>query len=325
MRKRLFSGIQPSGEIHLGNYLGALKNWIALLDEYDAIFSIVDYHAITIPYDVSLMQARILDAAAVFIAAGLDPERCTLFVQSKVPEHSELAWILGTVTKIGDLERMTQFKQKAKQFHKSINMGLFAYPVLQTADIVLYKAYGVPVGEDQVQHVELAREIVRKFNTDFGETFPEPQAILSKARRIIGLDGQAKMSKSMGNTVTLTEDPQSIQKKLNKAVTDPARIKRTDPGNPSICNIFTLHHFFSSVEEIDNIDRECRRAGIGCIDCKKILGKNIIAELTPIKDKFVNLRSDEDYLNDVLFKGSIRCKKIAEETMTEVRQKLGLR
>lgn len=324
-KKRIFSGIQPSGNIHIGNYLGAIKNWISLLDKYDSIFSIVDYHAITIPYDVNDMQKKILNATAVFIAAGLDPNKSTLFIQSKVPEHTELEWILGTMTRLGDLERMTQFKQKSKQFYQTVNLGLFAYPVLQAADIVLYKAFGVPVGEDQVQHIELCREIVRKFNRTFGETFPEPQAIISPAKRIIGLDGKAKMSKSMGNTITLTEDPRSIQKKLNRAVTDPARIKRTDPGNPDLCNLFSLHKFFSSEEQISMVNRECRVAGIGCVDCKKILGENIISEFSPIRERYSNLKENRDYLQDVLNAGAKRSKKIAENTMDEVRAKMGLR
>ncbi|MBN2381765.1 tryptophan--tRNA ligase [bacterium] len=325
MEKRLFSGIQPSGDIHLGNYLGALKNWVALTKEYDSIFSVVDYHAITIPYDPSVMQQKILDAVAVCIAAGLDPNNCTLFIQSTVPEHTELAWILGTVTRMGDLERMTQYKQKSQQFNQNINLGLFAYPVLQAADIVIYKAEAVPVGEDQVQHIELTREIVRKFNATFGDTFPEPQAVLGKARRILGLDGQAKMSKSMGNTISLTEPAQVIQMKLNKAVTDPARIRRTDPGNPEICNIFSLHQYFSSEDEINHISFECRRAGIGCIDCKKILGEHIIAELSPINETYQTMRHDHDYLRQILETGSQRCRTIAQETMATVREKIGLR
>ncbi|MFC1850086.1 tryptophan--tRNA ligase [candidate division CSSED10-310 bacterium] len=325
MKDKLFSGIQPSGDIHLGNYLGALKNWIALLDEYDAIFSIVDYHAITVPYEAHELQQRILDATAIVIAAGLDPERSTLFVQSTVPEHTELCWILGTVTRISDLERMTQFKQKSQQFYQTVNMGLFAYPVLQAADIILYKAKAVPVGEDQAQHIELCREIVRKFNKTYGETFPEPQAILGEAKRILGLDGQAKMSKTMDNTIGLAEDPKSIQKKLNKAVTDPARVRKTDPGNPNICNIFTLQHFFSTPSEIEYVDRECRVAGIGCLECKKILGKNIIAEILPIQEKYENLKYQKKYLQDILAAGSKRCQEIAATTMEEVREKLGMR
>jgi tryptophanyl-tRNA synthetase len=220
MTKRLFSGIQPSGEVHIGNYLGAIKNWIKLLDDYDCIFSIVDYHAITIEYEPCEMQKRIINAAATNIAAGLDPDRCIIFVQSQVPEHTELTWILNTLTPMGHLERMTQFKDKAGQNEKNVNVGLFDYPVLQTADILLYKGCAVPVGEDQVQHIELSREIARKFNTRYGEFFPEPQHILSNAPRIMGLDGKNKMSKSMNNYISLIEEPDAIWKKLSSAVTD---------------------------------------------------------------------------------------------------------
>ena len=205
MKKRLFSGIQPSGDVHVGNYLGAIKNWVRMVDQYDCVFCIVDYHAITIEYDPQEMQKRILNAAAVNIAAGLDPNRCTIFVQSYVPEHTELAWILNTITPIGHLERMTQFKDKSKQHRENINAGLFTYPVLQAADIMLYKGEAVPIGEDQVQHIELAREIARKFNLRYGETFPEPLEILSEAPRIMGLDGKTKMSKSLGNYISLEE------------------------------------------------------------------------------------------------------------------------
>ncbi len=271
MKKRLFSGIQPSGEVHIGNYLGAIKNWISLLDDYDCIFSIVDYHAITVEYDPGEMQKRIINAAATNIAAGLDPDRCIIFVQSQVPEHTELTWILNTLTPMGILERMTQFKDKARQNEKNINVGLFDYPVLQTADILLYKGCAVPIGEDQVQHVELSREIARKFNTRYGELFPEPQHLLSNAPRIMGLDGKNEMSKSMNNYISLIEEPDVIWKKLSRAVTDENRKRRDDPGNPDICNVYTLHKYFSTDSERDRINKECRTAEIGCVDCKKIL------------------------------------------------------
>ncbi|MDP7126760.1 MAG: tryptophan--tRNA ligase, partial [Candidatus Marinimicrobia bacterium] len=237
MKKRLFSGIQPSGEVHIGNYLGAIKNWTSLLDKYDCIFSIVDYHAITVEYDPAEMQKMIINAAATNIAAGLDPDRCIIFVQSQVPEHTELTWILNTLTPMGHLERMTQFKDKAGQNEKNVNVGLFDYPVLQTADILLYKGSAVPVGDDQVQHIELSREIARKFNSRYGKLFPEPQHILSNAPRIMGLDGKNKMSKSMNNYISLIEDPEAIWKKLSRAVTDENRKRRDDPGNPDICNV----------------------------------------------------------------------------------------
>ncbi len=205
MKERIFSGIQPSGDLHIGNYLGAIKNWVSLTEKYDCIYCVVDYHAITIKYDIKLIQQRIWNAIFDNIACGIDPEKSLLFIQSQVPEHTELAWILSSVTSMGDLERMTQYKEKSKQHKDNINAGLFSYPVLQTADIILYKASKVPIGEDQIQHVELAREIVRGFNNRYGKVFPEPKELLSNAPRIYGLDGKAKMSKSMNNYIALNE------------------------------------------------------------------------------------------------------------------------
>jgi tryptophanyl-tRNA synthetase len=325
MKKRLCSGIQPSGEVHIGNYLGAIKNWTTLLDDYDCIFSIVDYHAITVEYDPDEMQKRIINAAATHIAAGLDPERCIIFVQSQVPEHTELTWILNTLTPMGILERMTQFKDKSRQNEKNINVGLFDYPVLQTADILLYKGSTVPIGEDQVQHVELSREIARKFNTRYGELFPEPQHLLSNAPRIMGLDGKSKMSKSMNNYISLIEEPDAIWKKLSRAVTDENRKRRDDPGNPDICNVFNLHKYFSNESEIERINKECRTAEIGCIDCKKILSDNMIKELEPIREKSLELINNPDQVKDTLNTGAEKCQKIAKETMSEVRSLMGLR
>lgn len=324
MKKRLFSGIQPSGDVHIGNYLGAIKNWVRMIEQYDCIFCIVDYHAITIEYDPKEMQRRILNAAAVNIAAGLDPNLCSIFVQSYVPEHTELAWILNTITPIGHLERMTQFKDKSKQHRENINAGLFTYPVLQTADILLYKGEAVPVGEDQVQHIELAREIARKFNLRYGETFPDPQEVLSAAPRIMGLDGKTKMSKSLGNYISLVETPESIWKKLSTAVTDENRKRRTDPGNPEICNLFTLHKHFSKKEQIDRINVVCRTAEIGCIECKKILSENIVEALTPIRFRYEQLISNPEHLLDILHTGAKKCQFIADNTMSEVKKKMGL-
>ncbi len=325
MKKRLFSGIQPSGDVHIGNYLGAIKNWVKLLDDYDCIFSIVDYHAVTIEYDPGQIQKRIINAAAVNMGAGLDPDRCIIFVQSHVPEHTELTWILNTLTPMGHLERMTQFKDKAGQNEKNVNVGLFDYPVLQTADILLYKGCAVPVGEDQVQHIELSREIARKFNARYGEFFPEPQHILSNAPRIMGLDGKTKMSKSMNNYISLIEDTDTIWKKLSRAVTDENRKRRNDPGNPDICHLFTLQKYFSKESEIDRVNKECRTAEIGCIDCKKILSDNMIKELEPIREKSLELINNPDSVIDILHTGAEKCRKIAGETMKEVRSLMGLR
>ena len=325
MSKRLFSGIQPSGDIHIGNYLGAIKNWVRLIDEYDCIYCVVDLHAITVPYEPAEMQDRILSAAAVNMACGLDPERCTLFVQSHVREHSELAWLLNTVTPIGDLQRMTQFKEKARQHEANINAGLLTYPVLMAADILLYKGEVVPVGEDQVQHLELSREIVRKFNARFGPVFPEPEEKLTEAARIMGLDDPTcKMSKSMGNTIGLLEDPDSVWEKVRTGVTDPARVRRSDPGEPAKCNLYTLHQYFSAPDDLGHVAAGCRSAEIGCIDCKKILFERMMADLSPIRERAQALLGEPELVWGALERGAERCREWAAATMAEVRRAMGL-
>ncbi len=244
---RIFSGIQPSGELHIGNWLGAVQNWVRLQESYDCLFSVVDLHAITASYQPDELGRRTWEMAAGLLSAGIDPDRATVFVQSHVPEHTELQWLLSTVTPLGGLERMTQFKDKSTRV-ESIPAGLLTYPVLMAADILLYRADLVPVGEDQIQHLELTREICRKWNGEFGrgeDFFPEPQPLLTEAKRILGLDGQAKMSKSLGNTIGLLDPPEEVWNKLRPAKTDPARVRREDPGTPEICNIYSLHRYFS--------------------------------------------------------------------------------
>ncbi len=322
--KRIFSGIQPTGDIHIGNYVGAIKQWVELTEDYDCIYCVVDYHAITIEYEISEMKQRTLDTATILMACGLSPENCRLLVQSHVPEHTELAWIFNCVTPIGELERMTQFKDKSRQHRANINMGLMDYPVLQAADILIYKAGYVPVGEDQVQHIELSREVARKFNARFGEIFPEPQAILSLAPRILGVDGATKMSKSMNNYIGLLENKDVIWEKLRTAVTDVNRVRRRDPGNPELCNIYTIHRAFSSNEELLDIDKGCRQASIGCVDCKKMLFKNMMDELDPIREKAESLKRDPNYVRDVLRQGAVLCSEMAKKTMEEVRGCLGI-
>jgi tryptophanyl-tRNA synthetase len=323
---RIFSGIQPSGELHIGNYLGAVKNWVALQHRYECIFSIVDYHAITIPYEPDELRQRTFDMAVSLLAAGLDPEKCTVFVQSHVPEHTELAWILNTLTPIGELERQTQFKDKAQR-QESVAAGLLNYPVLQAADILLYRADMVPVGEDQVQHLELSREIARKWNARFGageDFFPEPKPLLTATRRIIGLDGQSKMSKSMGNTVGLLEPFDAVWEKLRPAVTDPKRVRRTDPGTPEVCNIYHLHKAFNPPDTVEHVALMCSTAGWGCIDCKHVLFEGIKRELEPIHERARELRANPKRIHDALAVGAERCRTIARETMRVVRSKMGL-
>ncbi len=322
--KRVFSGIQPTGDIHIGNYLGAIRNWVSLLDQYDCIYCIVDYHAVTIPYDAELMAQRSLDAALVNMACGLDPRRCTLFVQSHVPEHTELCWIFNCVTPLGDLERMTQFKQKAEVHREHINAGLLDYPVLQAADILIYKAELVPVGVDQVQHVELTRETARRFNQRFGDVFPEAQVLQSPTPKILGLDGKAKMSKSLNNTIGMLEPADAVWEKLRTAATCVHRIRRSDPGHPEECNVFTLHQAFTTPAQVEEIRRGCQTAGIGCIDCKRLLWASMMETLGPIQEKARALQEDPRPVREALEAGAARCRQMARAVMREVRGRLGL-
>jgi tryptophanyl-tRNA synthetase len=322
---RIFSGIQPSGELHIGNYLGAVKNWVALQHQFESIFCIVDYHAIITSYEPAQLRQRRHDMAVSLLAAGIDPNKCSLFVQSDVPAHTELAWILNTVTPLGELERQTQYKDKsAKQ--ESIVAGLLNYPVLQAADILLYRADRVPVGEDQVQHLELSRVISRRWNNTFSpgeDFFPEPQPLLTATRRIMGLDGQTKMSKSMGNTIGLIEEPDAIWAKLRPAMTDPARVKKTDPGTPEICNIYHLHKAFSPPATVEHVAMQCSTAGWGCIDCKRVLHASMETELVPIRARARELAAKPALVTDALESGAEKCRKLAGETLGVVRDRMG--
>jgi tryptophanyl-tRNA synthetase len=324
--KVLFTGIQPTGDIHIGNYFGAVRNWITLQREYDSYISVVDLHAITIPYETAEMPARVLELATTLFACGIDREKTHLFVQSEVPGHADLTWLFNTITPLGELERMTQFKDKAAQFRKTVNVGLLDYPVLQAADILLYKGEVVPVGEDQVQHVEFTREVARHFNGRYGDTFPECQALLTSSPRIMGLDGDSKMSKSKGNTIGVLETPEAVWAKLAPAKTDPARVRRSDPGNPDVCNIFSYHRLVTGEEERAEIDRGCRTAGIGCIDCKKALHRNMMKVLDPIRERHAELSgAGRAEVTDRLEANGEHCRRVASETILEVKGKMGLR
>src|SRR5450432_662883 len=320
----VLSGIQPSGALHLGNYLGAIRNWVTLQETHECFYCIVDYHAITQPYEPTQMARRVREMAIDLLACGVDPDRCTLFVQSTVPEHTELAWVLSSVTPFGELGRMTQFKDKSEHHPDNINAGIFTYPVLQAADILLYGATRVPVGEDQRQHLELAREIVRRWNARFGQTFEEPQPLFSTTPKILGLDGQAKMSKSLGNTISLREDDKAIWEKLRTAATDPARARRTDPGTPEKCNVYTLHKFFTPPADLQAIHEGCTTAGIGCIDCKKRLLTFLEADLARIRARADELRAEPGLVDEILAAGAARARVVARETMARVRDRLGL-
>ena len=323
---RIFSGIQPSGELHIGNYLGAVRNWVELQGQHETFICIVNYHAITIAYEPADLRRRTFEMAVSLLAAGIDPARTTLFVQSTVPEHTELAWILNTVTPLGELERQTQFKEKSGR-QESVNAGLLNYPVLQAADILIYRADIVPVGEDQVQHLELSREVARRWNARYSPDvpyFPEPKPRLTPTRRILGLDGSAKMSKSMGNTIGLLESPEDIWEKLRPAVTDPARKRRTDPGNPDICHIYTLHRAFSPEPLQAEAAAKCRSAGWGCIDCKKALLEPMLAELAPIRRRAKEFQDDPGSVQAVLEQGTKHARAIAAGTMSDVKDRMGL-
>ncbi len=325
-QRRVFSGMQPTGEAHLGNYLGALRQWVALQEQAECIFSVVDYHAITVEYDPAELPRRVFDMAVSFLAAGLDPDRCTMFVQSDVPEHTELTWVLNTVAPVGELERMTQYKDKTEGM-ESIPAGLLNYPILMAADILLYRATHVPVGEDQLQHLELSREVARRWNRQYsgGEPFfPEPQPVMGDAGRIRGLDGQAKMSKSRGNTVGMLDEPEAVWQRVRTAVTDPQRVRRSDPGRPEECNVFALHRYFTPEPELARIDRECRSAGIGCVDCKRMLAEGIAREFAPMRERAAEYRARPERVREILGDGAARCRALARETMQGVRERMGL-
>jgi len=323
--ENMFSGIQPSGRLHIGNYVSMMRNMISLQDDYQCIYGIVDYHAMTVPFEPKEMEARVFNCAVDYIAAGVNPQKSILMLQSTVSEHTELAWILSTITPISWLTRVPTFKEKQQQNPGYVNMGLLDYPVLMAADIILYKSAAVPVGEDQLPHLELTREIVRRFNSYFGETFPEPKEILAKITKILGLDGVNKMSKSLENCIYLDETKEEIWDKLATAVTDTNRKRRQDPGNPEVCNVFTMHRAFSPEKDINYCAAECRTAGIGCLDCKKILLENMYPELAPIQKKQKELRTGKDYIYEVLKDGQQRAKEIAKTTMFEVYEKIGIK
>ncbi len=325
---RIFSGIQPSGELHIGNYLGAVRNWVALQAHYESFFCVVDYHAIIAAYAPEDLRRRTREMAISLLAAGIDPAHCTLFVQSRVPEHTELQWIFNTITPLGELERQVAFKEKSAR-QEQVMAGLLNYPVLQAADILLYHADRVPVGEDQVQHLELSRVIARNWNSRFAPEgdpyFPEPKPELTPTRRIVGLDGNAKMSKSLGNTIALLETPDEIWAKLRPAVTDPARVKKTDPGNPDNCPvIFGLHKAFSPAATIAEVETNCRAAGWGCVDCKKSLLEHMNAELTPIRTRAQALTEQPSLVDAALDAGAEKARAVAQQTLRHVKARMGL-
>jgi tryptophanyl-tRNA synthetase len=322
-RQRIFSGIQPSGIVHLGNDLGAIRNYVALQSEFEAIYCIVDYHALTSLHDADALRRQTREMAASLLALGLDPERCTLFVQSHRPEHAELCWLLCTVTPVSWLERTPTYKEKKGQQPDDVNHGLLTYPVLQAADIVIYKATTVPVGKDQAAHLELTREIVRAFNNRYGETFPEPQGVYTETPTVLGTDGVRKMSKSLGNTIEVLAEPEVIRKQVMSMVTDTQRILRTDPGRPEVCNVCQLHRWFGpDWAEIQDGERTART---GCVDTKKLLAERIIRHYAPARERYLELMAHPSEIDGILEAGADRLRPKAEATMTEVRERMGLR
>ncbi len=323
MRKRVFSGARPTGRQHIGNYLGAVQNYVALQDQYDCVYCVVDIHALTTLENTESLREDIHEMVLDWLAAGIDPQRSIIFVQSHVPQVMELHTLLSMVTPLGWLLRVPTFKEKVKMQPDNVNYGLVGYPVLMTADIALYKGEVVPVGEDQLPHLELAREIVRRFNSLFGIVFPEPQAKLTNFPLVPGLDGVQKMGKSCDNRIEIAASSQEVSKRVMTAVTDPARRYRSDPGHPDICNVFRLHSFFTPAR-VEEIASECRSARIGCVDCKKILAESINSNLKPFREKRASLASKPGYVNQVLADGANRAEAIAKETIREVKERMKL-
>ena len=326
----ILSGMRPTGRLHLGNYLGALQNWVDLQQDYRCIYTVVDVHALTTvesPEEVSQIRPNIEEMVLDWLAAGVDPEQCIIFVQSQVPEVMTLHTLLSMVTPLGWLMRVPTFKEKVRQMdetEETVNYGLVGYPVLQTADIILYKGDTVPVGRDQLPHLELAREIVRRFNHMFGETFPEPQAKLTEAPLIVGLDGQQKMSKSLDNHIDLAATAEETNQRVSAAFTDPQRTRRNIPGRPEICNVYALHKLFSSGGEVSTIYDECTTAERGCVQCKQHLSQNINSYLEPLRERRQEFQQRPDYLRDILADGATKARAIARTTIEEVYEKMGL-
>ena len=323
MKGRVFSGARPTGRQHIGNYLGAIQNYVSLQQDYECIYCAVDIHALTSLEDTDKLQENIGEMMLDWLAAGLDPERSILFVQSHVPQVMELHTLLSMITPLSWLTRVATFKEKARMQPDNINYGLVGYPVLMTADIILYKADTVPVGEDQLPHLELAREIVRRFHNLFGPTFPEPQAKLTDAPLILGLDGVNKMSKSYNNHIELAASPEETQERVMAAFTDPARRYRSDPGHPEVCNVYRLHRFYNP-ERLEELAAECRAAGIGCVDCKELLARGINRALQPFRERRAIVAARPGYVEEVLADGARRARVIATETLREVKGKMGL-
>lgn len=320
-KKRILSGMRPTGPLHMGNYLGALANWVEMQDAYDCYFFVADWHALTSDYEKpgplgDYVRNMLID----WLSVGLTPEKSTIFVQSKVPEHAELYLVLSMITPVPWLERNPTYKDQIVQLNNKdlSTFGFLGYPVLQAADIIMYKANGVPVGVDQVPHVEITREIARRFNYLYGPLFPEPDAILTQTPKILGLD-RRKMSKSYDNAIYLSDNPDQIQTKVMQMITDPQRMRRSDPGNPDICNVFEFHKLYTDSQQVRQIDRDCRSAEIGCVECKKTMARNLIEALAPVREKRKYYESHPDMVEQIMADGSRKARDIAVKTMDQVK------
>lgn len=326
-KKRILSGMRPTGPLHLGNLHGALANWVNMQDEYDCFFFIADWHALTSDYEnpgaiVGYVDEMMID----WLSAGLDPEKSTLFVQSLIPEHAELFLFLSMITPVPWLERNPTYKDQIVQIdNKDLStFGFLGYPVLQAADIIMYKANGVPVGVDQVPHVEITREIARRFNFLYGDVFPEPEAVLTHTPKILGLD-RRKMSKSYNNAIYLSDTPDDIAGKVSRMITDPQRMRRSDPGNPDICNVFEFHKIYSDPTTRENIHTQCRHAGIGCVECKKIMAENLIEATRPLRERRAHFKAQPEQVKAIIASGSEKARQVARETMRQVRRAIRIR
>ncbi len=327
-RKRILSGMRPTGRLHLGNLHGALENWIKLQNQYDCYFFVADWHALTTDYaSPEKIYENTWDMILDWLSAGLDPKLCTMFVQSEIKEHAELYLLLGMITPLPWLERNPTYKEQQQQISQKdlATYGFLGYPVLQAADIVIYRADGVPVGKDQLPHIELTREIARRFNFMYNtEVFPIPDGLLTEAPVLPGLDGR-KMSKSYGNCIFITDSEKDITEKISKMMTDPQRIKRNDPGDPEVSPVFAYHKLYSSPAEVEQIAEGCRTAGIGCVECKKILIRNTISRLGPIRERRLELEGKMDMVKEIIADGNARARQVAVSTIELVRKVMGIR
>jgi len=326
MKKVIVSGMRPTGQMHVGHLHGALLNWKSFQDDYNCLYFIADWHALTTEYESpSIIQESKIDMIIDWIAVGLDPNKCVFFVQSEIKEHAELHLLFSMIVPLPWLERNPTYKEQLREISTRdlYTYGFLGYPVLQAADILIYKANGVPVGEDQAPHVELTRNIARRFNYLYGEVFPIPEVLLTKTSKLLGID-RRKMSKSYNNAIFLRDEPDVIFNKVSQMITDPQRARKSDPGDPSICNVYSFHEIYTDYQKVFEIGESCRTAKIGCVECKKIMARNLVDALTPYRDKINELLASKHEVEEILSQGNNKARSVAKETMEEVRSRIGL-